>query len=120
MKKLSLTFATILTCLSLVPLSGCMRSIYEGKAVGVWEGDGSLNLSGITAPFEHATQLEFHSDGTVEATVDGQEFSFRYSMTDDTLTINGEEESWGLLYEIKGDTLTLGSSDHAAAFTKAD
>lgn len=116
MKKLSRTFAAILTCLSLVSLSGCMSALYERRAVGTWEGDSSLDIVGLSTPFEHAQSLSFSSDGSLTATVDGEERSFRYSMTDDTLTINGEEESWGVRYEIKGDTLTI----NGTSFTKAD
>ena len=43
---------------------------------------------------------------------------FRYSVTDDTLTLNDGELSWGVLYEVNGDTFCVETGSGPAVFTK--
>lgn len=47
----------------------------------------------------------------------GKDIELHYYASDDTLTLNdGGEVSWGVSYEVKGDTLRIGN----AACTKAE
>ena len=80
-------------CLTLLLLCACS---YGSKIVGTWSGDGTLDIKGMHAPFEFATQWVFRTDGTAVVTVGEEEIKFKYSMTDDTLTLNGEELTWGI------------------------
>lgn len=90
------------------------------KAVGTWQSDGTLEILGGTAPFEHADQLIFRQNGTAAAAVGADEIEFTYSMTDDTLTLSDGSLSWGVPYTLKGNTLSIGSGDGYAIFTKAN
>jgi len=114
MKKRSL-LAVMIICLNLLILSSCGG---EAKLTGTWQGDGSLDMLGMEAPWEYATQWVFRADGTVSVTVGEETVDFRYSTTDDTLTLNGEELSWGVLYRVKQDTLSIETGDGTAVFTK--
>lgn len=40
-------------------------------------------------------------------TVDGETKEYRYSMSDDALTLNGEEISYGMRYKLKGNTFSI-------------
>ena len=51
-------------------------------------------------------------------TVGEEKIQFKYSMTDDTLTLNGDELTWGVLYKVTGNTLSIKTGDSDAAFTK--
>lgn len=102
-------------CLTLLFLCACS---YESKIVGTWSGDGTLDMKGMNAPFEFAAQWVFNADGTVIVTVGEEEIQFKYSMTDDTLTLNGDELTWGVLYKITGNTLSIETGDSDATFTK--
>lgn len=104
--------------LLLLALCGCGG--YESKVAGTWQGDGSLD-SGIAGeidgppPFDGAAQWVFDGKETAVATVDGKDLELHYYASDDTLTLNaGGEMSWGVRYELKGDTLRIGN----AAYTR--
>lgn len=92
----------VMTCLALLlALCGCGR--YESRVEGAWEGGGSV-IPGVREeerpPFEEAERWRFDGNETAIATVGGKQVECRYSMTDDTLTLNaGGEASWGVLYE---------------------
>ena len=101
--------------LSLLLLCSCS---YESKIIGTWSGDGTLDMMGMHAPFEFATQWVFNADGPAVVTVGEEEIQFKYSMTDDTLTLNGDELTWGVLYKITGNTLSIKTGNSDAAFTK--
>ena len=75
-------------------------------------------MKGMHAPFEFATQWVFRTDGTAVVTVGEEEIKFKYSMTDDTLTLNGEELTWGILYKITGNTLSIETGNALATFQK--
>lgn len=117
MKKYNRLVATIAICFSLILLGSCSP---DDKLVGTWQGDGSLDLLGMEAPYEFATQWIFTEDGTAIVNVGEEELEFKYSATDDTLTLNGGEMSWGVLYRVKGKTLSIETGDGAAAFTKVN
>ena len=102
-------------CLTLLLLCACS---YKSKIVGTWSGDGTLDMKGMNAPFEFATQWVFQSDRTVVVTVGEEEIQFKYSMTDDTLTLNGEELTWGIRYKITGNTLSIETGNTTATFQK--
>ena len=102
-------------CLTLLLLCACS---YGSKIVGTWSGDGTLDMKGMHAPFEFATQWVFRTDGTAVVTVGEEEIKFKYSMTDDTLTLNGEELTWGILYKITGNTLSIETGNALATFQK--
>ena len=90
--------------LALVALCACS---HEARLVGTWQGDGTLDVSATEAPYEFATEMVFSSDGTVVITVDGYETQYGYHATDDTLTLNGGDMSYGILYSLSHRTLTI-------------
>lgn len=108
----------VTACLLLL-LALCACS-YESGLKGTWQGDGSLEIGTMKAldgpvPFDGAERWEFDGDSTAVATVGGKEVKLHYYASDDTLTLNdGGEVSWGVRYELKGNTLRIGDS----TFTK--
>lgn len=105
------------SCFGFLMLCACS---HEAKLEGTWQGDGSLDMLGMEAPYEFATQWRFNSDGTVVVTAGEETVEFRYSVTDDTLTLNGEELSWGVLYQVKDDTLSIETGDGTALFKRVE
>ena len=79
----------------------------------------SGSLSGIDAPFEFATELEFNEDGTLEVTVNDKTSTYKYSATDDTITVQGDDMSWGMYYTANGTTLSLKTGSEFSTFTKS-
>lgn len=96
--------------LLLLALCGCGN--YEARLEGTWQGDGSLDVAiEVAVPFNGAEQWVFDGKETAIATVKGKRVDCHYYATDDTLTLNaGEEVSYGVVYELKGDTLRIGSA----------
>ena len=104
-------------CLVLAALCACS---HEARLVGTWQGDGPLDISATEAPYEFATKMVFSSDGTVLITVDGYETQYGYHATDDTLTLNGGDMSYGILYSLSGRTLTIYTGGNTSAqFTRS-
>lgn len=103
--------------LLLLALCGC--GSYESRLAGVWQGGGSLDV-GVREqdgpiPFDGAERWEFDGDSAAVATVGGKDVELHYYASDDTLTLNdGGEVSWGVLYELRGDTLRIAGAE----FTK--
>ena len=111
-------FAALCLLLSLLTLTACGN--YEKKLIGSWKGDGTLDVKGIDTPFEYAERITF-SEGNVAIIVGmGRDESIvlGWSASDDTLTFNGEDLSWGTPYTRKGDTLIIGRGDDEAVFTR--
>ena len=110
-------YGKVIACLLL--LAALCACKYESRAAGTWQGDGSLDV-GIEGPdgvppFDGAEQWVFDGESTAVATVGGRDVEFHYYMTDDTLTLNdGGEVSWGVTYELKGNTLRIAGAE----FTK--
>lgn len=109
--------ASMTACLLLL-LALCACGSYEAKVTGIWQGDGSLD-AGIAGeidgprPFDGAEQWEFDGEERAVATVGGREIEFHYYASDSTLTLNdGGEVSWGIRYEVKGDTLNIGNATY--------
>ena len=98
-------------------MTGLCACRYEAKAVGTWEGRGQIDALGLNDP---VTELTFCEDGTLVIKTDRDEMEYRYSMSDDTLTINGEEMSYGVPYSIKRGVLRIRSGGAEAAFTQVD
>ena len=72
-------------------------NVFSRKTVvGVWYGDNTFDIVGVDAPFEFATKLEFEADGTLTVTTENDISTYKYSTTDDTITIQGETVSWGV------------------------
>ena len=115
MKRYTSLISAFIMCLSLILLSSCSPS---SKLTGTWQGDGSLDMLGMEAPYEFATQLIFNSESTLIVKVGDEEAEFKYSATDDTLTINGDEMSWGVRYKVSGKTLSIETGNGSAIFTK--
>jgi len=108
----------IAVCLLLLLMLCSCR--YESRASGTWYGDGGLTLGREgpegPAPFEGAELWTFDGNSTAIATVDGKNVELHYSMSDDTLTLNdGGEVSWGVQYELNGDTLRIGNATYKKA-----
>ena len=101
MKRLFITALLLTLCLL---LAGCGLS---SKLVGQWEGDGTLTVKGVQAPFDHATGWEFREDGTGTVTTSGGVTAFEYRTTDDTLTLDFGEISHGIGAKVRGDTLII-------------
>ena len=85
-------------------LSGCSL---ESRLVGQWSGDGTLEVKGAQAPFDHAIHWEFRGDGTGSVTTSGGVTAFEYRTTDDTLTLDFGEISHGIGAKVKGNTLII-------------
>ena len=101
--------------LLLLALCGCGN--YEARLEGAWQGDGSLD-SGIAGaidgarPFDGAERWVFDGEESAVVTVDGRDIELHYYASDDILTLNdGGETSWGIRYEVKGDTLRIGGAE---------
>lgn len=94
------------------------NKLYGLTVVGSWYGDGTFDITGIDAPFEFATKLEFNENGTLEVTTNDSLATYQYSMTEDTLTIQGEDRSWGVYYTVKGTSLNLKTGNDFSTFTK--
>lgn len=98
--------------LLLLALCGCGN--YEARLEGTWQGDGSLAVrtdETEPVPFDGAEQWVFDGKETAIATVKGRRVECRYYATDSTLTLNaGGEISWGVRYELRGDTLRIGNA----------
>ena len=97
----------------------------QEKLVGTWVGNGDLDILGLEAPFEFASQWTFRDDGTAVAIVDSTpvEFStYRTSADGDTLTLimDDSETGCGIGYKIKGDVLLIQMGKSYAEFTKVD
>ena len=86
--------------------------------VGVWYGDNTFDIVGVYAPFEFATKLEFEADGTLTVTTENDVSTYKYSTTDDTITIQGETASWGVYYELNGEVLKIRTGGNFSTFTK--
>lgn len=110
-------WAKLTVCLLL--LAALCSCNYESRVAGAWEGDGSLDV-GVREqdgpiPFNGAERWTFDGDSRAVATVDGKNVELHYYASDDTLTLNGGGEvSWGVMYELRGDTLRIGD----AVYTK--
>lgn len=106
-RKIKLTVCFLL----LLALCGCR---YEGRFEGTWQEDGSLSVRTDEVepiPFDGAEQWAFDGEDAAVATVKGRRVECRYYATDSTLTLNaGGEISWGVRYELKGDTLRIGNA----------
>ena len=116
MKKFA---ALCLLLLSLLTLTACADR-YEKKLIGSWAGNGTLDVKGIDTPFEYAERITF-SEGNVAIIVGtggDESIVLGWSASDDTLTFNGEELSWGTPYTRKGDTLIIGTGNDDAVFTR--
>jgi len=90
-------------CLALL-LCGCSR---EAKVVGTWVSCGTPDIKGSDFAFKRADQWTFTEEGTALVTVDGETTEYGYSLSDDTLTLNGETISYGVRYKLKGDTFSI-------------
>lgn len=113
----TLTFA--LVC------SLCACGNHQQEIVGTWVGNGDLDMLGSETPFEFAQQWTFRDDGTAVVIVDSKPVEFttyRVSADGDTLTLimDGSETSWGVVYHIKDDTLSIKTGSGYAEFTRAD
>ena len=113
MKSARILLAAV--CLAAL-LCGCSR---EAKMVGTWVSSGAADVGG-GLDFARATQWTFTEEGTVTVVLDGEAEEYRYSMSDDTLTLNGEEISYGMRYELKGDTFSLHTGSGRADFERME
>lgn len=118
MKKIKVISITLL-CILLFSSCGMKNTLRGLTLVGSWYGDGAFDIVGVDAPFEFATELEFNEDGTLEVTANNEASTYTYSATDDTITIQGEDMSWGVYYTVKGSTLNLKTGSEFSAFTKS-
>jgi len=118
MKRIK-AFILILLCALLFSSCGMKNALRSLTLVGSWYGDGTFDIVGVDAPFEFSTELEFNEDGTLEVTVNDETSTYKYSATDDTITIQGEDLSWGVYYTVKGTTLSLKSGSDYSTYTKS-
>jgi len=103
--------------LGLAMLCSCS---HEARLVGTWQGDGTLDMISTEVPYEFATKMVFSSDGTAVITVDGYETQYGYHATDDTITLNGGDMSYGFDYSLSGRTLTIYTGGSTSAqFTRS-
>ena len=125
-RRVFISAAALCLCLFLCACSP------ETQVVGTWSRDTEVAPTEVGVPFDSAVTLTFRSDGTATAevpnadgTVESQEY--RFTMTDDTLTlttddvnyISTDEMSYGILYELDGDTLSLNPTlDIPSVFTR--
>lgn len=116
--RVFLSTAALCLCLGLCACSP------ETKILGTWSLDSGTAPSDLGFPFDSAVTWTFRSDRTATAeipnedgTVGSQEYGF--TMTDDTLTLTTDEISYGILYELDGDTLTLNPKESVpSVFTR--
>ena len=91
---------------------------YEAKAVGTWQGSGRIDVLCLDDP---VTELVFSEDGTLVIQTEKGGTEYGYSMSDDTLTINGDGISYGVRYSIKRDELRIRSGGGTeAVFARVD
>jgi len=111
-------FVIISLCALLLGAYGIKNKLRSLTLVGSWYGNGTFDILGIDAPFEFATELEFNEDGTLDVTVNDETTTYKYSATDDTITIQGEDMSWGVYYTLKVTSLNLKTGSDFSTFTK--
>ena len=115
--RVFLSAAALCFCLCLCACSP------ETKIVGTWSLNSGADPTDMGFPFDSAVTWTFRSDGTATAGVSNADGgvvdqTYGYTLTDDTLTlttddvnsISTDEISYGILYELDGDTLTLNPS----------
>ena len=105
-------------CALLLGSCGIKNKLYSMTLVGSWYGDGTFDILGVDTPFEFATKLEFNENGTLEATVNDESTTYQYSATDDTITIQHGDMSWGVNYIVNGTSLNLKTGSDFSTFTK--
>ena len=86
--------------------------------VGSWYGDGTFDIIGVNTPFEFATKLDFDINGTLTVTTESDTTVYNYNTTDDTITIQGDDVSWGIYYEVAGENLKLKEGRDFSIFTR--
>lgn len=112
-KQIFVAAACFALALSLCGCSG------EQKLAGIWQGDGTLDMYGMSAPFEFADELALGEDGSAIITVDGVQKDFTWTATSDTITLSDGTFSYGVLFQVKGNTLYIGTSGESqAVFSK--
>ena len=107
-----------LIAISMLALCLIVNVFSRQTVVGVWHGDNTFDIVGVDAPFEFATKLEFEADGTLTVTTENDISTYKYSTTDDTITIQGETASWGVYYELNGEVLKIRTGGNFSTFTK--
>lgn len=108
----------ILIAVSILIFCLIVNMFSRQTVVGVWYGDNTFDIIGVYAPFEFATKLEFEADGTLTVTTENDISTYKYSTTDDTITIQGEAASWGVYYELNGEVLNIRTGRNFSTFTK--
>ena len=108
----------ILITVSILIFCLIVNAFSRQTVVGVWYGDNTFDIVGVYAPFEFATKLEFEADGTLTVTTENDVSTYKYSTTDDTITIQGETASWGVYYELNGEVLKIRTGGNFSTFTK--
>lgn len=118
-KSRNILYLTALLLLASLLFCACGAADKNAEQiVGMWRGDGNLDVTGIGAPFEYAKRLVFNEDGSGLMSGDTGTLTFTYVLTDDTLTLRFSEISWGLPYTVNEYDLTLGSKASRSVFTR--
>ena len=108
----------ILIAVSILIFCLIVNAFNRQTIIGIWYGDNTFDIVGVDAPFEFATKLEFEADGTLTVTTENDVSTYKYSTTDDTITIQGEAASWGVYYELNGEVLKIRTGGNFSTFTK--
>ena len=96
----------------------------EVSLVGVWNGDGTMDITGLEHEIEFVNVWTFNSDGTAKAEKDLEDgttetLEFTYTYTDDTLTFTKDGGTCSVTYTLDGDTLSFRTGvDTYAVFTR--
>lgn len=84
----------------------------ENPLLGVWIGDGTMDIMGIEHDIEFVNVWTLKSDDTAIAEKDGEDgttetLEFTYSFTDDTITFSKDGATCSVTYTLDGDTLSF-------------
>ena len=84
----------------------------ENPLLGVWVGDGTMDIMGIEHDIEFVNVWTFKSDDTAVAEKDKDDgttetLEFTYTFTDDTITFAKDGATCSVTYTLDGDTLSF-------------
>ena len=96
----------------------------ENPLLGVWTGDGTMDIMGLDHDIEFVNVWTFNSDETAVAEKDLEDgttetLEFTYTYTEDTLTFSKDGGTCSVTYTLDGDTLSFRTGvDTYAVFTR--
>ncbi len=81
---------------------------------------GTVNVTGTWSQADQTAKLVFEEDGSGTLLLDGESLHpFIYEVSDNTVTLTGEDGTFAYTCDVQGDQMTMtGSSGQSAALTR--